>query len=664
MERRKRVRNREVKKQRSKELEKRKFYFFSLPLCLSVSLFLGSFVSSFAETAPPPDEKEVVKGPAGTISLDLKGVNILDVLKLISKESGLNIAAGQNVRGTVTIFLKDVDIWDALRIVLETNGLAYEREGNLVKVMTDQDYERFYGEQFREKTAIRVLPIHYSNALSVSQSLNQVKTRIGRIVVDERANTLVLIDIPERIDQMVKIVEEIDVPSETRIFELDYANAEETKTKLEEIITKGVGQIRLDKRTNKIVVTDTPRKLAEIAKIIEAFDERTQEVLIDAKIIQIELNNEYSLGVKWDAIFAGIDSQSSGHFRTLGDIIGASAPSTGAALTMGTLDSQGYKLLFEALETIGHTEVVSSPRIAAMNNQEAKVLVGTRQPFVTETTTTPGAGASVTAEAVTFVDVGVNLTVTPTITKDGFVMMKIKPEVSSLGTPIKTSKGNEIPVVSTSQAETSVMVKNGNTIVLAGLIENRDSKTDKRIPFASKIPLIGNLFGSHTVGSTSLPEKKELVIFLTPTIISGAHEAKEWKDFSEQLAERRKEASFAFRDQKGSEADKKELKEKEKTFFPSGPERTLLSYSRTLSERIGQKLKMNYTKQAKVGEVHLLFTLLSNGELVTEPEILNTIDEDLKKAVMRSVKEASPFPPFPEGITGTERRFKLVVSFE
>ncbi|MBI4436833.1 MAG: hypothetical protein HY590_05440 [Candidatus Omnitrophica bacterium] len=613
------------------------------------------------ETQSLPQQGQVTKGSAGTISLDLKGVNILDVLKLISKESGLNIAAGQNVRGTVTIFLKDVDIWDALRIVLETNGLAYEREENLVKVMTDQDYERIFGERFHEKTKIHVLPLQYSDALSVSQSLNQVKTRVGRIVVDERANTLILIDIPERIDQMVRIVHELDVPAETRVFELNYASAEETKTKLEEIVTKGVGKIRLDKRTNKIVVTDTPKKLAEMQRIIDAFDERAREVLIDAKIVQIELDDEYSLGVQWDAIFAGIDAHSGGHFSVIGDVIGASSPSTGTAVTMGTLDSQGYKLLFEALETIGRTEVVSSPRIAAMNNQEAKVLVGTRQPFVTETTTTPATGASVTAEAVTFVDVGVNLTVTPTITNDGYVLMKIKPEVSSLGTPIKTSKGNEIPVVSTSQAETNVLVKNGNTIVLAGLIENRKTQTDKEVPLLGRLPLVGSAFRSRTIGSTSLPEKKELVIFLTPTIISGAHEAKEWKSFSATVEEGRAKASFRFR---GEEEKAKRSEDKKETPRWTSPEKALFLYSRLLSERIGQKLRANYLKRAQIGEVHLAFTLLSNGELVEEPEVLNTIDETLKKAVLLSVKEASPFPPFPEGIAGTQRRFKLVVSFE
>ena len=604
-------------------------------------------------------EGEERHAPMGTISLDLKGVNILDVLKLISKESGLNIAAGQNVRGTVTIFLKDVDVWNALRIVLEANGLAYEREGNLVKVMTEQDYERFYGARFREKTVIQVLPIQYSDALSVSQSLNQIKTRIGRIVVDERANTLILIDLPRRIEQMVKIVQEIDVPAETRIFPLSYADAEELKTKLDEMITKGTGKVRLDKRTNKLIVTDTPQKLMEIEKIVEAFDERTRQVLIEAKIIQVELDDEYSLGIQWETIFAGIDVQAGEHFSVISDVVKASNPAIGGAVSVGTLDSQGYRFLFEALQTIGRTEIISSPRIAALHNQEAKVLIGTRQPYVTETTTTPGSGASVTAESVTFVDVGVNLTVTPKITRDGFVMMEIKTEVSSLGTPLETSSGNKIPVVSTSEAKANVLVKDGNTIVLAGLIENRDTEKENRVPILGSLPLLGTFFRSRTFGDTSLPEKKELVIFLTPTIITGARPSKEWEHFFDDVMERRKAASFTFRDQR-----EEGTFEEERAPLRKRGERSLLQYSRALSEQIGQRLRLNYIKGDKLGEVHVVFTLLSNGELVSEPQILNTIDESLKKAVIQSVKEASPFHPFPVGIRGTERRFKLVISFE
>ena len=625
-------------------------------LCSEV-LFAEEGVVQAPEAAPPPAQEAA---SAGKISLDLKGVNILDVLKLISKESGLNIVAGPNVRGTVTIFLKEVDIWDALRIVLVTNDLAYEREGSLIQVLTDADYERLYGERFHDKTEIRTVKLRYSEAQAVSQALNQVKTRIGRIVIDERANTLILIDVPERLNQMEEITHQLDIPSETRIYELNYAVAEEVKTKIEEILTKGVGKARLDKRTNKLAVTDTAEKLQEVQKIIEAFDERSKEVLIDAKIIQIDLNDEHRLGVQWEEIFAGVDAQAGEHFSVIEDVLGATSPAAGGALRIGTLDSQGYKILFEALTTVGRTEVISSPRIATLNNQEAKVLVGTKQPFVTETTTTPGTGASITAESVTYIDVGVNLTVTPTIMNDGFIQIKVRPEVSSLGTPLTTRLGNKIPVVSTSQAETNILVKDGNTIVLAGLIENRETETLNKIPLLGSLPMVGSFFRSKSRGDTNLPEKQEKVIFLTPHIITGDQMAPEWKSFSTSLEERREAAGFALR----QEMEKKPNEDKRKPGKLGGEELTSRTYYRTLSEKIGQKLRQNAPEKLSAGEIHLSFALLSNGQLVGEPEVLNTIGEELKKAAIRSVKEASPFPPFPETIPGTQRTFKLVVSFE
>ena len=241
---------------------------FVLGLWILLVVFMGELTAQ----EPVPQTPEVTQPlsqetpSTGRISLDLKGVNILDVLKLISKESGLNIVAGQNVRGTVTIFLKDVDIWDALRIVLVTNDLAYEKEGGLIQVMTDADYERLYGERFHDKTEIRTIKLQYAEAQAVSQALNQVKTRIGRIVVDERANALILIDVVERLDQMERIAKGLDLPSETRIFELNYTNAEDAKGKIEEVLTKGVGKVRFDKRTNKLAVTDTLDKLKEDEK--------------------------------------------------------------------------------------------------------------------------------------------------------------------------------------------------------------------------------------------------------------------------------------------------------------------------------------------------------------------------------------------------------------
>ena len=129
-----------------------------------------------------------------------------------------------------------------------------------------------------------------------------MKSIVGKVISDDKSNTLVLMEIPEKLTAMEAFIKEIDVPIATKIFELSYAQAEDLSKKIGEALTKNVGSLKFDKRSNKIIVTDTPQKLEEITGMIQAFDERHEEVLIQAKIIQIVLSDQYKLGVDWEAI--------------------------------------------------------------------------------------------------------------------------------------------------------------------------------------------------------------------------------------------------------------------------------------------------------------------------------------------------------------------------
>ncbi|HNV24583.1 MAG TPA: type II and III secretion system protein, partial [Candidatus Omnitrophota bacterium] len=139
------------------------------------------------------------------------------------------------------------------------------------------------------------------------------------------------------------------------------------------------------------------------------------------------------------------------------------------------------------------------------------------EPYVTSTTTTPSSGPATTAESVHFIDVGVKLYVTPTIHHDDFITMKIRPEISSVVDNLTTGTNNIIPIVETSQAETQVMVKNGVTIVIGGLIKQEQIKTTRKIPFLGSVPLVGVAFRS----TYQKEVKTEIVIFLTPKIMTG-----------------------------------------------------------------------------------------------------------------------------------------------
>ena len=179
-------------------------------------------------------------------------------------------------------------------------------------------------------------------------------------------------------------------------------------------------------------------------------------------------------------------------------------------------DKRDVDILVKYLQTEGNTQILSNPKLAVINNREAKIHVGERQAYITTTTTT-GQSTSTISEEVTFIDVGIQLAVTPTINDDGYVTMNIKPEISSVVSELITPSGNRIPIIDTSMAETTVMVKDGVTIVIGGL--RKDEKTDNSegVPYLSKIPILGFLFRS----GTKKTERTELLILITPHIVTG-----------------------------------------------------------------------------------------------------------------------------------------------
>lgn len=502
-------------------------FFRRLSLRFAVICFLGTAVphavvaednADRAVPSAPPINAAVssiqsITAPAQRIDvIDFKEMDVADVLKVISQKSGINIVAGNNVTGRVTLYLKDVDVRDVLNIIAMSNDLAFAEKDNLIHVMTGADYERNYGRKFFKKTGRVIQKLIFVHVIDVLPLLERMKSAAGTIIADDKTNTIVLVDMPGSIEEMQAFLKEVDVPRITDVIELNYARAEDIAEKINPILTPNVGTIRFDKRSNKISVTDIPNKLEEISRVVHAFDVKEREVAIEARIVQVILNDRFRMGIDWQGLVEEYhDMKLIGNF----DVLGANDKK--GELSVGTLAQDNYEAMIQALTEYGTTNNLSSPHIIAVNNQEAKILVGSSEPYVTSTTTTPASGPTTVAESINFIEVGVKLYVTPTIHKDGYVTMKIKPEVSSVTKTITTGNNNTIPVVETSEAETTVIVKDGVTIIIGGLIKDEKIHTDKKVPVLGDIPLLGTLFRSkdHSL------RKTELVIFLTPRIISG-----------------------------------------------------------------------------------------------------------------------------------------------
>ncbi|MCQ9207624.1 MAG: type II and III secretion system protein, partial [Omnitrophica bacterium] len=188
-------------------------------------------------------------------------------------------------------------------------------------------------------------------------------------------------------------------------------------------------------------------------------------------------------------------------------------------ITVSTLSGQKVNSVLEVLSTITDTRILSNPHLTVEEGKEAKIEVIEKQPYQEETTTTASGGTTTTSQTFQWVDVGVILNVTPTINKEGFINMLIKPEVSSISTWYggDAQEAGAVPVVKSADAETTITVKDGVTLIIAGLIKDNKTKTVKKIPFLGDIPILGKLFQSISDDV----RRTETVIFLTPTIVTG-----------------------------------------------------------------------------------------------------------------------------------------------
>ncbi|MFC1624071.1 secretin N-terminal domain-containing protein [Candidatus Omnitrophota bacterium] len=640
-------------------------YFFK-KICTTLIL---TYISSLAFAQLPVSDNLAPISNNKKITLELKGMDIVEVLKTLASKGDLNLVIGSNVRGRVTMFLEDVDIKDAFEIMLVANNLASDQRGDIIYIMTQTDYEQLYGEKYGDKREIRMLHLKYAKAPEVAKVLSQIKTSIGKVIVDEGSNTIIVMDIPRAISRIDDLMDNIDKPTKTVVFELNYAKAEDLKDRIQEMLTTGVGALQIDARTNKIIVTDLEDSLDKIKRVINAFDDKLQQVLIEAKIIEITLDDRHKLGVDWEAL---IKAQKDINLQSSFKLASQGALTPGSELVVGTFGSgDDYAVMVQALKTIGDTNVLSSPRITVLDNEEAKILVGSNEPYATNTVT-QGTSTTTTATSLTFLDVGVKLYVTPAINKDGFVSIKIRPEVSSksgnytYGTPATT-----VPIVSTTHAETNVSIKDGATIIIAGLIKDERSGTVSKIPILGDIPILGHVFKK----TDNQIIKKELVIFLTPHIISGETDYLE-QPLSPPLGEmkftmpesptfeRRRPREMSpgyFR----GEAKRREGKVREYDIDEASSASE--EYYRTIKDKIVQNLSITEEdkKLLESGDkVTVSFFLYSSGKLAGVPKILESTNGLFSYVIIDAVNESAPFPPFSRSIKESKKEFTLDLVYQ
>lgn len=418
-----------------------------------------------------PEEKQVIE------SLEFREVDIKDVLRQLAKQYGLNIVFSEKVTGLITVQLNKVSLEEALDSIISVNGFVYNKRGEVIKVTT-----------------------------------------------------------PEEAEQEGK---------QTRLFKLNNADALKLKETLAKVLTAD-GSIEADSRSNSIVVTDSLSVINKIQGMISALDELTPQVLIEAKMIETSLTQADKLGIDWTTTIsaAGSSRKTTLPFSPRGadwmndvfpqpvsgstDFLAANPyafPYTVKGdFTFGTLDFTSLKTVFDFLKERKNTKLIANPRILTLNNQKATINVGKVLSLPTYERNETTGNMEITGWEK--MNVGVILEVTPQVSPDGHIKLNIKPEVSSLVGYASTRDGvNEGPITSTRTAQTEVQIKDGQTVVIGGLVKDESLVSVKKIPILGDIPIIGFLFTRKEIGSSASPtEKTDLLIFVTARIIKEADE--------------------------------------------------------------------------------------------------------------------------------------------
>jgi type II secretory pathway component GspD/PulD (secretin) len=513
-----------------------------------------------------------VEGDAARVSLKVDNVEIVELLKSLAAQSDYNVAIGSGVTGKVTVHLDSIEVIEAVAIITELAGAAYIVEDGTIKVLTAAQYVETYGGQPFDKRRLVVFEMSHVPLAQISAELNKLKSPKGLMMSDARTNRLYVLETPEVLSLMRRVVDYADTeqsfrvyeprhvtcgslmesmkgvltgsaqtvidqgqnrltvfdreenldrldqfvqaydrpsPLSTRAFNLQYTTAAEVSSHILSLLTPDVGKAISDTKTNQLIVTDLPSRLEAVSAAVANLDRKTQEVYIEAKIVQVSLTDDLKLGVNWQAFTDKIHEL--GPVDISGDFNVLSSGDQGLRFTSGLLSEKNYEFVLEALSEVGTTDLLSSPHITAVNNRESRILVGSSIPYKTIDTREED-GSIRTFEKVTMVEVGVKLYVTPTINDSDFVSLKIKPEVSSV-----TGFTEGIPIVEKTEAETEVLIRDGVTLIIGGLIKNENRETVKKIPLLGDIPLLGKLFSS----TDRQLVKSELIIFITPHIISG-----------------------------------------------------------------------------------------------------------------------------------------------
>ncbi|MBX3395255.1 MAG: hypothetical protein KF841_07790 [Phycisphaerae bacterium] len=452
-----------------------------------------------------------VAGADRRITLNVPKGDIREALRLVAEQGGLNISIGPGVTGEVSVFLSDATLDGALKSIAVDNGYSYKVDNGIISVSKSPESQ---GGEIVPQLAVQVFTLRCQDAERVRDALEFALSKYGRMkVLNENSlndyNTM-------RLGQLGGDLEGTN--SATNQFG-NQANANN-----QNVFQNGSGQGGVTgppRNARRLVVTDVPENLRRIADLIADLDQMPPQVLIEARIVEMSTDLQKQVGIDWN-INALANGPILNHSLPLeweaGFATGSAVPrtSSGAARTtagmsLGTVDLSQVTSLLQIHQTDNAIRLLANPRLLVYNNHSASILVGERYPILTANITDFG---TVTESFDTYIPIGVQLEVTPTIMVDGRVSLLVHPQTSALGDNVVGTTGLTVARIRTRELSTRVVMNDGQTIALGGLISDRNTRA------VSKVPGLGDLWGLSAIFRQERPrsERVDLICFLTARV--------------------------------------------------------------------------------------------------------------------------------------------------
>jgi len=486
------------------------------------------------------------------VTLDFKEADMQNVLKIISYKSGVNIVTTPDVIGNVTIRLVDVPWERALDVVLKTYGFGYQRQGNVILVTKLDNMTKIQAE---EPLQTEVFTLKFLDAQDAQKILIPLLSPRGKISIlytrGQKGWQFGTFKIGRDTTASSALTREQAEPPKAETISIE-------KTASGELVSRKA-EFESSIKSKVLVITDTITSLDRIRNnILPAIDKKPKQVLIETRLMEVNENKLRDIGFDWglgtignaqastvttgsiakDAL--GLSSAKLGA-HSLGSkfkpsifsalegstaVPGVEPYNLGAEIIFQKITGTKFDLVIHALEEDANTNNLSSPRILTLDNQEASILVGYHTPILSSTVTagtaSTGTGATVTQTLDYYQEIGIRLNVVPQVNEEEYINMIIHPSITSSTSSVDaTSVASGVttttsyPIISVRETQTQVLIRNGDTIVIGGLLKDALGKETIGIPFLSKLPGLGALFRRDVYDT----EKVDLLIFITARII-------------------------------------------------------------------------------------------------------------------------------------------------